>query len=95
MKRFALIWLVLGALLFIPTGAFAKDKHHKHYDRHDRHDHHDRHDWSRDQYQYRYRGDDRDYWENQQQIERDRLNNGYNRDGSPRYQYYPRYYYRR
>ena len=85
MKRFALLSLILGAMFFVPTGAFAKDKHHKH------HDHHDRHDWSRDQ----YRGNDRDYWENQRQIERDRLNNGYNRDGSPRYQYYPRYYYRR
>ena len=86
MKKLTLLGLVLGALFFIPTGAFAKDKHHHHSDHHD---------WSRDHRDYRdYRSDDRDYWQTQRDIVRDRLNNGYNPDGSPRYQNY-RYYYRR
>lgn len=89
MKRFALLSLALGAMFFIPTGAFARDKHH-HHKHHDR-DYRDYHDWSYN----KYRGDDRDYYERQRDIERDRLQNGYNRDGTPRYQYYPRYYYRR
>ena len=79
MKRFAFIWLVLGALFFIPTGAFAKDKdHHKHHHK-DRDKHYDKHhhDWSH----YRYRGD---RWEGRDYY--------YYRYGAPRY-YYPRDYY--
>ena len=83
MKRFALLSLVVGTILLSPTGAFArdKDKHHKHH-------HH--HDWS----DRGYRGDDRDYQDNQAQIEADRVANGYHPDGTPRYQY-RRYYYGR
>lgn len=77
MKTLAILSVALGALFLTPTGAFArdKDKHHKHH-------HDDRRDWSR------YHKDDRSYRETQRDIERDRLQNGYNRDGSPRYQYY-------
>ncbi|MEI9893260.1 MAG: hypothetical protein WDN28_04980 [Chthoniobacter sp.] len=83
MKQLTLLSLLLGALLLVPTGAFArdKDKHHKH---------HYHHDWS----ERGYRGNDRDYRDNQRQIEADRLANGYNRDGSPRY-YYRGYYHKR
>lgn len=77
MKTLAILSLALGAMLLTPAGAFAKDK-----DKHHKHHHYDRHDWSR------HHGDDRDYYDHQREIERDRLRNGYNRDGSPRYQYY-------
>ena len=72
-------------MLLVPTGAFAKDKHHN--------KHHHHHDWS----DRGYRGNDRDnrdYWERQRDIEADRVANGYRPDGTPRYQY-GRYYYRR
>ncbi|MDR3404447.1 MAG: hypothetical protein P4L99_18245 [Chthoniobacter sp.] len=90
MKRFALLSLVLGTILLVPTGAFAhdKDKHHKH------HRHH--HDWSDRGYRGDYRDyrdyrDSRDYQDNQAQIEADRVANGYYPDGTPRNQY-RRYY---
>ena len=84
MKRLALLSLVLGATLLIPTGAFARD-----HDNDKHHDHHRDCDWS----DRGNRGSDRGYRDNQAQIEADRLANGYNRDGTPRYQY--RGYYRR
>jgi len=84
MKTFGLIWIVLGALLFTPAGAFAKDKHkHHHEDRHHHHHHH--HDWS---YRGYDRDDDRDYWEHQAEMDADRRANGYY---VPRYRYYRPY----
>jgi len=89
MKRFAVLSLILGAILLAPTGAFARDKH-KH------HNHHHHHDWS-DRGYYRDNRDNRDYRDArdiQAQIEADRVANGYNPDGTPRTQY-RRYYYGR
>lgn len=84
MNKLTLLGLALSAMFLVPTGAFAHDDRYHH--------HHHHHDWSRD---YRdYRGDDRDYWQTQRDIQADRIANGYNPDGSPRYQYY-RHYYRR
>lgn len=86
MKRLTLLGLILTALFFIPTGAFAKDK-----------DHRDRRDWSRNYGDYRdyrdyrdYSKKDRDYREHQRRIIQDRLDNGYHADGTPRYRDYRR-----
>ena len=53
--------MILAAVLFAPTGAFASD-HHKH---HHKHKHHDDN------------GDYQDYRDKQAQIEADRRANGY------------------
>ena len=50
MKKFALIVAVLAVLVFVPTGAHAKDKHKKHHS--DRSCHKDDH---RSRYGYSYR----------------------------------------
>ena len=50
MKKLALIFAMLAVFVFVPTGAYAKDKHRKHYSDRSCHD-----DYRRDRHYQIYR----------------------------------------